>query len=478
MRPHAGWLFTILLPLLAYFGLKSLSAPLPESSIRFIAIITMATIMWMFRLTHAFVPALLILLMTILLDVAPREITLSGFTSEAFFLCLGIFIMAAQVFSSGLITRFSLILLRILPKTRFSRNLILFLNGGLLSTVLPSPIGRAALLTPLAFELIEDIPDVRSKKLDLTPLIVSLTQGAALLSVVFLIGNPLNLILLDLAGNETKKNFGEWINWFVPSEAAILILILGWLLVMFFLTINNPLPPIDKEKVKKRLADMGPVTRHEVGAVLALLVFGASVVTINIHHISLAWIAFGMGLVLFIYDVATPRDLRTNVDWGVLLFIASLSSWQPILAYLKLDKTLIEILRTSLDSFQLSGFVDQKFDQIPILILVLTAGIILIRFLLPGGPTFIILMTALTPIVNDAGINPWVLGFTVLTLSEGFILPYQHGAYTHAIAELTHRNLLSCYSPRKMFFASIFLMATRTAAVIISFWYWRSISVF
>lgn len=434
--------------------------------------------MWVFRLTHAFVPALLILLMTVLLDVAPRAVAFSGFTSEAFFLCLGIFIMAAQVFSSGLLTRFSLILLRILPKTRFSRNLILFLNGGLLSAVLPSPVGRAALLTPLTFELIEDIPGVRDQKLDLTPLIVSLTHGATLLSVVFLIGNPLNLILLDLAGNETKKNFGEWINWFIPSEAAILVLILGWLLVMLFLTINNSLPAIDKEKVKKRLAGMGPMTRHEIGAVLALLVFVASALTINIHHISLAWIAFGMGLILYLYDVATPQDLRTNVDWGTLLFIAALTSWQPILEYLKLDKTLIDSLRTSLDSLQLAGYVNQKFDQIPFLILALTAGIIVIRFLLPGGPAFIILMTALTPIVNDAGINPWTLGFTILMLSEGFILPYQHGAYTQAMTELAQRNLLTCYSPRKLFFANVFLMLTRTAAVIVSFWYWRYISAF
>lgn len=478
MRLNIGWLLTILLPLLVYFTFKRLSPPLPENSIRFIAIITVATIMWMFRLTHAFVPALLILLLTILLEVAPREIAFSGFTSEAFFLCLGIFIMAAQVFSSGLMTRFSLILLRILPRIRFSRNLVLFLNGGLLSMVLPSPVGRAALLTPLTFELIEDIPGVREKKLDLTPLIVSLTQGTTLLSVVFLIGNPLNLILLDLAGNDTKISYGQWVNWFVPSEAAVLVLILGWLLVMLWLSINNTLPPIDKEKVKKHLTDMGPITRHEVGALLALLVFVASALTINIHQISLAWIAFGMGLILYLYDMATPQDLRSNVDWATLLFIAALTSWQPILKYLKLDEALIKFLSTSLGSFQLTGYIDQKFDQIPFLIMALTVGIILIRFLLPGGPTFIILMTALTPIVINAGISPWVLGFTILTLSEGFILPYQHGAYTQAMAELAQRNLLSCYNPRKLFVASVFLMLTRAAAVIVSFWYWRYISRF
>ncbi len=478
LRPHIGWVLSILLPLLIYFTLKGLSAPLPENSVRFIAIIALATVMWMFRLTHAFVPALLILLLTILFDVAPREVAFSGFTSEAFFLCLGIFIMAAQVFSSGLLTRFSMILLRILPRARFSRNLILFLNGGLLSMVLPSPVGRAALLTPLTFELIEDIPGVREKKLDLTPLIVSLTQGATLLSVVFLIGNPLNLILLDLAGNETKIIYGQWLDWFVPSEAAALVLILGWLLVMLGLSIGNTLPPIDKEKVKKRLADMGPMTSHEAGAVLAILIFGASALTINFHHISLAWIAFGMGIILYLYDVATPQDLRSNVDWGTLLFIAALTSWQPILSYLKLDAAIIESLRGSLDSLQLAAYVDQKFDQLPYLILALTAGIILIRFLLPGGPTFIILMTALTPIVVDAGISAWALGFTILTLSEGFILSYQHGAYTQAMAELAQRNLLSCYNPRKLFIASVFLMFTRAAAVIVSFWYWRYIHAF
>lgn len=106
----------------------------------------------------------------------------------------------------------------------------------------------------------------------------------------------------------------------------------------------------------------------------------------------------------------------------------------------------------------------------------LAAGIILIRFLLPGGPTFIILMTAFTPIVIDAGISPWILGFTILTLSEQFLLPYQHGAYTRAMAELTERGLLYCYNPRKLLLANIFLVITRVAAVGISFWYWRYIA--
>jgi hypothetical protein len=314
--------------------------------------------------------------------------------------------------------------------------------------------------------------------LDLTPLIVSLTQGATLLSVVFLIGNPLNLILLDLAGTDTKHKYGQWLDWFVPSEAAVLVLILGWLLVMFWLTISNSLPPVDKEKVKIRLANMGPMTRHEIGAVLALLVFIAGALTINYHQISLAWIALGMGLVLFLYDVATPQDLRVNIDWSTLLFLAALISWQPILEYLRLDDTIVETLASFLKDDQLAGYVDQKFGQIYLLILALTAAITLIRFILPGGPTFILLMTALTPIVARAGIEPWFLGFTILTLSEGFLLPYQHGAYTQAMAELTQRNLLTCYHPQKLFVAALFFLLVRAAAVIISFEYWRYISIF
>lgn len=436
----------------------------------------MSIVMWMFRLVHAFVPALLILLLTILLKVAPREIALSGFTSEAFFLCLGIFIMAAQIFSSGLLTRFSLILLRILPRTRFSQNLVLFVNGGLLSMVLPSPVGRAALLTPLAFDMIEDTPKVREKKIDVSALIVSLTQGSTLLSVVFLTGNPLNLIMLDLADKKTRTLYGQWANWFAPAEIAALILILGWLLVMLWLTIKSDLQPVNKEKIKKKLVEMGSITYHEVGSLIALVAFIAGALTVQYHQIPLAWIAFGIALVLFLYDAASPQDLRNNVDWPTILFIASLTSWQPIMAYLRLDQTLVNVLQASFKSLNLASYIDLRFNQIPILIIALAIGIGLLRFILPGGPAFVILMTALAPIVTDAGISPWILGFSLLTISEGFILPYQHGAYTQALSELESRGLLACYRPKKLLVANIFLVITRVAAVCVSFWYWRSIS--
>ncbi len=342
--------------------------------------------------------------------------------------------------------------------------------------VLPSPVGRAALLTPLAFDMIEDTPKVREKKIDVSALIVSLTQGSTLLSVVFLTGNPLNLIMLDLADKKTRTLYGQWANWFAPAEIAALILILGWLLVMLWLTIKSDLQPVNKEKIKKKLVEMGSITYHEVGSLIALVAFIAGALTVQYHQIPLAWIAFGIALVLFLYDAASPQDLRNNVDWPTLLFIASLTSWQPIMAYLRLDQTLVNVLQASFKSLNLASYIDQRFNQIPILIIALAIGIGLLRFILPGGPAFVILMTALTPIVTDAGISPWILGFTLLTISEGFILPYQHGAYTQAVSELERRGLLACYRPKKLLIANIFLVITRVTAVCVSFWYWRSIS--
>jgi len=452
--------------------------------------------MWMFRLTHAFVPALLILLLTVLLDVAPRQIAFSGFASEGFFLCFGIFIMGAQIFSSGLLTRFTFLILRFLPKTRFSRNLVLFLNGGLLSMVLPAPAGRATLLTPLTYkmlELEELIPDAQDNifsrekydlnNLDLTPLLVSLTHGATLLSVVFLIGNPLNLILLDLAGAQTKLSYGQWVNWFVPAEVALLILILGWLIVMLWLTIDSSLPPVNKDEISAELVEMGSLKRNELGAIAALIVFAISAMTINIHHIPLAWISFGIGLGLYLYDIATPEDLQSEkFEWSTLLFIAALSSWQPIMEYLKLDDALVAAIEKLLNnlsaSFNLADFVSTRFGQLPLVVLALTIAIVLIRFILPGGPTFVLLMTVLSPVTTKAGIDPWVLGFTLLLLCEEFLLPYQHPAYSQAMAELKKRNLLTSYKPRKLFIANLFLLLTRAAAVVASFWYWRYIHVF
>ena len=570
IRPYVGWTLATVLPLLTFQFTQDLNvwAGNPQNMMQqreFIAFVVLAVVMWMFDLTPAFVTAMLVLLVSVLLEIAPREVILSGFISDTFFLCLGIFILAAQVFSSGLIYRLALNLLRLLPQTRYTENLIVFLSGSLLTLVIPSPLGRSALITPLIFDLIGDdaqpgagpkksailnkiyeligegeqtstpalkapattgaaetrsaiessapvatrpiagqqaaesvavkknedqeklaasgkragaLASASKKSLNITPLLISALHGTTLLGTIFLTGNPLNLVMLGYFSAQTQYRF-QWINWLQASIVVGAIMVLGYLGIIIWQVRKSEVRIHHKDRFDALLKKRGPMTPSEWGALLALLVLIVGVLTIQIHRIELVWLCLGTGLGLYMYGTLTAKDLRTHIDWSTLLFIASIVSWTPIIAYLKIDQLVIKFLGTGLKSLNvdLTQYAGTQAHLLPLVFIVLFVIIMVIRMFFPGGPTFVILMSAFVPLFTVAGISPWVLGFSMLTVSEGFFLPYQHGVYSQMIEELTNRNLLDAYNSRDLLISNIIIMVVKILAICVSLYYWSSIAI-
>ena len=77
----------------------------------FSVIFSAALVMWIFRLVPEYVPAIFIILATILLGLAPQQIILSGFRSDSFFLALSVFGIGAVIVKSRIFYRVSLFLL-------------------------------------------------------------------------------------------------------------------------------------------------------------------------------------------------------------------------------------------------------------------------------------------------------------------------------------------------------------------------------
>ncbi len=466
-KQNIGWLLALLFPIgVLYFSQNSI---LSLYSREFLAIVSLAICMWIFDLTPIFVPALLVLVMTILLDIAPKEIVLAGFTSDTFFMCLGIFILAAQILLSGLMYRLTLLLLRWLPPSSLFSNLILFVSGTLLTMVIPSPLGRSALLTPLIFELIEKKPNAQKKVSDVTPLLISGLHGTTLLSTIFLTGNPLNFVMLGFFDTQTQYRF-QWLNWFQTTAIVGLILTLGYLAIIYWQARKSDWQPLSKSEINELLTKMGPMSIKEWGGVIATVSLSVGILTSSYHHVELVWLAFGTAVILYLYGSLSVKDLRTHIDWPILLFIASIASWGAIMDYLKLNKQITEFIAT----------VELwKYLQTNLLLGmgVLAVGIILIRLLFPGGPTFVILMSAIIPLVSNTGISPWVVGFIILTISEGFILPYQHGVYTQLIGELETRGLTAAYSTKDLLISNTFLLILRLVALYATLLYWQQIAI-
>jgi hypothetical protein len=70
-----------------------------------------------------------------------------------------------------------------------------------------------------------------------------------------------------------------------------------------------------------------------------------------------------------------------------------------------------------------------------------------------------------------------VLGFIALTISEGFILPYQHGAFSLVVEELKARGLEDTYNMRDILISNALLLVLRVAAIYVTILYWKAIAI-
>ena len=458
MRIPLGWLSALGVPMLLWALLHTHVA---SDQLLFGLFIVIAVVLWLFRLVPDFIPALLVVMLAITLDIVPRDIALSGFTSDVFFMVLGIFFLAAMMSVSGLTYRVALSLLLRLPESKWTNPLILFLAGATLTTVIPSPLGRSAIATPLLTALLES----RNDKPTNTLLALSSIHGTTLLSTVFLTGNPLNFVMLGLFDAQTQYRF-QWLDWLWAALPAAGLLVLGYLLWLGCYLARQSIQVIPRAALKQHYAALGQLRSQEVGALVAITVLMLGVLTTHWHHIPMVWLAMGVGLSIYLYGGLQAQDMRKHLDWGTLIFIAAIVCWGPMMSYLQLDQWLAQgvgLLKQSLQHSLVMGFA------------VLALMVIVLRLLFPGAPAFVMLMSALLPVTAELGLSPWVIGFALLTLSEAFILPHQHGVYSQVLSELSSQGL--DVDQRNLLGANIWFVLLRVMALMlcIPFWHWHAL---
>lgn len=456
--PLIAWLL-ILVSTIYLFYLHYQGGP---SAQMYIVLTIIAVIMWTTQLVPAFVPGLLVIFVSLLLDLVPQSILLMGFNSEVFFLVLSVFVLSALLTASGLTYRCILWLLYKLPDSPWTKPLTLFLIGLLLTPIIPSPLGRSAMVTPLLTAM-----SAKANSGDITKLVVSSIHGSTLLSTIFLTGNPLNFILIGLLDTQTQQRF-QWLDWFIAASVLGAILTFGFLVLMAWQLRGTSQLATDKAEIKQQLSELSSITQKEIGAISALIAFFIAVIAQPMHQIPLVWASLGIALACFMMSGISTKEFRKYVDWGTLLFIASIVSWGPAMVHIGMDQKIAHWL-----GFLLAAQSAELWQLIGILM----GFIIIVRLVFPGAPTFVILISSLIPWAAAHGISPWLIGLILLTISEGFIFPHQHGVAEQTLSELKHAGHDKDIQYKHIVAGNAFMMLVRVGAVFacIPIWHWMAI---
>jgi len=389
----------------------------------FLASLAAAVILWTFEVGDDYIIALTLLLSWVVFNVIPSEVALSGFSRPSWFFVVAALGIGAAVGKSRLLNRLATaILSRVRPGHYKKLALVLSACGLLATPALPTGPARVAIMTPL-IQAIAKVTGVKPRSNGSANLSLGSYLGFGQMSFMFLTGGAHCLVGWSLLPEAAKSEFG-WLTWTLaalPAAIFTLLFLLG-ATYLFFPPRNEDWADsstMGSENVDA-LRQQGPLTRHEwiTLGVLSFALLGW--ITKPLHGIAEVWVAVGALVVFLATKVLDKKSLRSNVDWGFLLFFGIAYSLATVSSHLGIDQWLIASMRPLLVS--LSSHPALFLSGVVLLVY-------LVHFFLKKVPTVVLLTISLTPIAKDLGIHPGILVLTIVMSVEGFFLSYQDGPY-------------------------------------------------
>ncbi|UPW16775.1 anion permease [Agarivorans sp. TSD2052] len=458
-----GWLFALITPVMIYFGLTLSGEPLHQDAIYFASILGICSIMWIFRLLPDYVPGLFAILSAVLLGISSSESAFSGFSSNSFFMALSILGLSAVIRSSGLSYRMLLHLLLIGPASKIWYNLSFFSVGALLTPVVPTVNGRVTIVAPFLKDLLSGASK-EAREQEGPRLKASLLFGASLLSPIFVSSKSVNFIVLGMLPQQVQQYF-QWLDWLLAAIVCGLVVLALYTVALCWIYRNKQALKIPKSISRQQLRTLGPLNPAEWSSVLGLIVLIASLLFANIHRIEVAWVALAILFYLLMFGFLNTNQFRSKIDWSFLVFLGSLIGMVDIINQVELDVWLTSKI------YWLAIYMQQS---LALFVVMLALIVSVVRLVLPINATVVILATLLIPASIEVGVNPWVIGFLILFLSESFFWPFQASYYMQFLS-LTSGVVTADESKLMKLNLSVYLF--KLVAVYLSIPYWQSMGL-
>lgn len=456
-----GWFITLLSTATTFLLVEHFSLNWVSSN--FAIVFTAALSMWVFRLVPESIPALLVILSTLVLNHDPDKIILSGFRSDGFFLTLSLFAIGAVLVKSRLFYRLSLLILYYIPAKSGALQKALFYMGALMTPIITVQSSRVALIAPLMDDILRSSKIVpRSNTAN--ALASAAFNGCILLSTIFLTGKSSNYILYAML-NEQGPGHLSWFDWLLAASFPGALLIAAYFLIQKLFFKHDQQMSINRFGLKKDLLTLGKLSFNERAALIAIATFILSLIFTSIEKISAIWISVAVFSVLFFSGVMSRNEFKTKINWTFLLYLGSIIGIMRYIQTIGIDLWLAD---------NLSWLT--IFTQDNILIFISSIYLIswLSSFILGTMTAPALLFTVLLPIAKSTGVNSWLVAFVILMATEAWIFPYQ-STYFLCFEDLLKKKKNFQLTPLLRFNALFSLVKLIILLASVPFWSWLGI---
>jgi branched-chain amino acid transport system substrate-binding protein len=381
-----------------------------------------ATVFWALDLFSVHAVSVALPVLAVLLGAADPRDAFSGFSNSSWFLVLGVFALSAAIARTGLLYRFVLAVLRRFPGSHQSKTFALSFAGLLLTPVIPSSNGRAALAGPLAVTM-----GSAMKYSEESPGAVGLGMAALLgfghMSFLFMNGTATCLLVRGLIGSSGGPvTWGSWLVAALPLGLFFFLLSYAGISILYRTKEKGILA---SETITLQQRILGPMTFHEkvsmLAAVLSLAGFAAETWT----GVNGAWVALLAFVLLYALSVLDDRSVRSEIDWCFLVSFGALLGIGKVISESGMTRMLAQVAAPLLGSVS---------EDPALFLLVVATGTLILRMALPLAPALLFAVLAVEPTAAAAGIHPLVVGLVILASANPWFLPSQNLVYLSLLA--------------------------------------------
>lgn len=384
--------------------------PVPMALAAMLAVLCIS--LWATALVPEYWPALLFFLLALLLNLAPAEVVFSGFYSSTFWLLFGGLVLGAAIRHTGLGQRAAGVLVDLLAR-RYSKVItVIVLFSLALAFILPSSMGRVALLIPVILALSEQMgygPDSNGR----LGMLLAATLGTFMPAFAILPANAPNMILAGLSERLYQLPLSYWdyllLHFPVLGGLKALLIILS---ILWLFPDRDPVHSATEDKLLCSVSSKERQLMYVLGFCLLWWLTDA------VHHISPGWIAFAAALYCLLpaTGLTSRQCINQEVSYGSLFFVAGLLGVGAVISYVGLGEHLINAVAQS------AGFSSLQAGWG--LVGVIAAGIFTALVAgLPGVPAII---TPVAGSLSELTQLPLVSVIMVQVLAfSSVLLPYQ-----------------------------------------------------
>lgn len=253
--------------------------------------------------------------------IVKPAVALSSFASSSVYLMVGAFILANAMVKSHLAERLTYVIMSVVGTSTKAISFGIVLGNIVMAFLVPSSLARTAILLPVClgiFKIFGQEGRTRfSTGMLLTLSLTNATIGAGIFTAT--VPNPVTVDYLAKVGQVVT--YGQWFMYGFPP--AILMTFFTWWFIRYIFPPEVEQLPNGDEFVKKKLAELGPLSSIEKRAMIVFSLVVILWITGGWTKIDPTTAVLGGILLLFIpkFGFMTWADVNKSMSWQ-LIFVA------------------------------------------------------------------------------------------------------------------------------------------------------------